>query len=299
MIITCPECSSRFFVDAAAIPPAGRKVRCSSCSAVWNQLPMPEEPEEAAAELGFEEHEQAQAAQQPEVQQPEVQQPEVQQPEAEQPSVTTPEPEPEPETAKPAPPPKEEPESLLEEGEEEEGEPSPPVIERPGEPRAVAAARGGRRVMPLALWGVFLVLVAAIMVGAYRYRQVLVNRWPETTAIFEAWGGGGVAPPSYSFEIDQKSVHTAMETVNGKSVLVVSGVIRNKSTRQRPVPAIRILLLDEGRVRLQQVDHDVDRPTLGPGETVRFQMRIPSPDSKASQIELKLRYADSKGAAGS
>ncbi len=35
MILTCPECASRYFVADDSISPAGRSVRCSACGARW------------------------------------------------------------------------------------------------------------------------------------------------------------------------------------------------------------------------------------------------------------------------
>jgi len=45
MILTCPSCSTRYTVDEAKFPPAGRTVRCAKCGNSWHQ-PGPE-PEPA------------------------------------------------------------------------------------------------------------------------------------------------------------------------------------------------------------------------------------------------------------
>jgi len=49
MILTCPECATRYEIDSATFPAAGRKVRCKKCSHVWFQpgdggAPQPLEP---------------------------------------------------------------------------------------------------------------------------------------------------------------------------------------------------------------------------------------------------------------
>lgn len=46
MILTCPECESRFLVPSEALLPDGRKVRCSSCAHTWFQEPDQEEIED-------------------------------------------------------------------------------------------------------------------------------------------------------------------------------------------------------------------------------------------------------------
>lgn len=43
MILTCPECRTRYQADAAQFPTEGRKVRCARCGHVWHQSPP--EPE--------------------------------------------------------------------------------------------------------------------------------------------------------------------------------------------------------------------------------------------------------------
>lgn len=44
MILTCPECASRYVVDGTRIGAQGRTVRCASCSATWRAMPAAAEP---------------------------------------------------------------------------------------------------------------------------------------------------------------------------------------------------------------------------------------------------------------
>jgi predicted Zn finger-like uncharacterized protein len=48
MILTCPQCETRYQADAAKFPAAGRSVRCAKCGNVWHQLgPEPQPDPEA------------------------------------------------------------------------------------------------------------------------------------------------------------------------------------------------------------------------------------------------------------
>ncbi len=63
MILTCPQCATRYQTDAAKFPAAGRNVRCAKCGHVWHQIgPTPEPDPEAEIEV----HEQAPPAPPPE-----------------------------------------------------------------------------------------------------------------------------------------------------------------------------------------------------------------------------------------
>lgn len=43
MILTCPQCTTRYLLQANVLAPEGRNVKCSSCGEVWFQLPDPDE----------------------------------------------------------------------------------------------------------------------------------------------------------------------------------------------------------------------------------------------------------------
>jgi predicted Zn finger-like uncharacterized protein len=47
MILTCPQCGSRYLLPANRLAPDGRKVKCTSCTEVWFQVPDPDELAEA------------------------------------------------------------------------------------------------------------------------------------------------------------------------------------------------------------------------------------------------------------
>lgn len=45
MILTCPNCATRYQADASKFQPAGRNVRCAKCGHVWHQDAPPPEPD--------------------------------------------------------------------------------------------------------------------------------------------------------------------------------------------------------------------------------------------------------------
>src|SRR5258706_14061376 len=45
MILTCPQCATRYQVDANKFPASGRNVRCAKCGHVWHQLGQMPEPD--------------------------------------------------------------------------------------------------------------------------------------------------------------------------------------------------------------------------------------------------------------
>ena len=47
MILTCPQCATRYQADDSKFLPAGRAVKCAKCGKVWHQAAPPLDPEPA------------------------------------------------------------------------------------------------------------------------------------------------------------------------------------------------------------------------------------------------------------
>jgi predicted Zn finger-like uncharacterized protein len=156
MILTCPECATSYFVDDGRIPPAGRKVKCSSCGHYWIATPEAPAAGEAPPAHAPREADPPPAAPQPQAESP---------PEEEV-------------AAAPAEPP--------------EAEPPAPSIRRrasptrrPPEPRSNAL-----------VWAGVAALAAALIAGVIVFRMQVVRLWPASSAAYAGLGlavdGGGL-----------------------------------------------------------------------------------------------------------
>jgi len=62
MILTCPNCNARFLINAAALRPSGREVRCGRCRHQWFATPPDEESVPAPEEISGQTPEETKAA---------------------------------------------------------------------------------------------------------------------------------------------------------------------------------------------------------------------------------------------
>ena len=51
MILTCPNCATRFFADSLAIGCDGRRVKCAACGGVWTAASEPQFAANAESEI--------------------------------------------------------------------------------------------------------------------------------------------------------------------------------------------------------------------------------------------------------
>jgi predicted Zn finger-like uncharacterized protein len=205
MILTCPNCDTRYSVDGAKFPSQGRTVRCAKCGHSWHQAAEAPEPDAMAEPV---------VAPAP---------------------VAAPAREPEAET--PAP-------DLPATPEAEETYPvNTPSGIRAFAPAAVAPEPKpplGPRLAVAAGWAGLIAVVLLIAVSAVRYRQDIAVIWPQSAGVYSSLG-----LPVNASGIDFRQVDYRRETEDGQIVLVVSGQIVNLGRRVLPVPLnIRVTLSD-------------------------------------------------------
>jgi hypothetical protein len=70
-------------------------------------------------------------------------------------------------------------------------------------------------------------------------------------------------------------------------LLAVSGTISNPGDEARALPALEIAVQSDAQEVLASSTHAPPRPVLGPGEAVRFEVRVPSPPPEGRQVRVQ------------
>ncbi len=284
MIITCPECETRYTVKAAAFKAPGRKVRCASCNNEWFQAP----PEDAPKPVELEEPVEA---------------------------APTPEPEPAPEPAAPAQaaPAPAAPTPAAEAAADDTPEEAPaaarPVIKRPAAIEETtlpeeefsaptddltddAAASQPAKFKPTAApkrsrgelvgWAALVLFVVAFFGSAWAFRGDIARYWPSTASLYEMIG---TPVAEQGMEFRQVVYEQAVE--NGLKVLSIRGEIVNVSEERGSVPRVRVALRDAEGQELYHYFFAIPEAELDAGATAEFVTRLSSPPAAARDLVLR------------
>lgn len=271
MIITCPECQTRFKTSAKAIGPNGRTVRCASCSTTW--FVSAEESDLALDRLSLEDIEASEF--------------EVVEQERQTKSVLK--------------------KGLSEQSKRKESLGSGRIVDEgaiaastwTGEPVADTTLRGAhsdmrelaeRRRSRRRLWNVMLIwLVPLILLGAiaaagYYYRQDVVNRIPKSASLYKALGidvsapGLTLSPPT-----------TRYVQIDGKPVLIVEGAVKNISNEALSLPLVALSLHNSSGQKLAEWNVELGDAPLRAGASSDYLSQYPAPPLDA--VELRSRFS--------
>jgi predicted Zn finger-like uncharacterized protein len=261
MLIVCPNCTSSYQVDSAALGPSGRSVRCVRCRTVWFASTAAAEPAMAGESWadpapdadGWENQPEATAH--------------AQAPEPAADPLAWPMPETDPVSIADAP-------SLL--------PPEHPLIEAqdtPGEDIETVAARRVRRAPRRSQWpsrllglpGVILALLA-VHAGLIVWRAEVVRLLPQTASLFAA-----VGMPVNLRGLAFTGVTTVTDVHDGVPVLVVKGDIVGTTRKPVEVPRLRFAMRNTDGLEVYAWTTLPARSILAPGEKLAFRSELAAP----------------------
>jgi predicted Zn finger-like uncharacterized protein len=247
MILTCPNCATRYQTDASIAAP-GRNVRCAKCGQVWFQSPPEPEPEPALeSELEMTESMATSDA---------------------------------PEVAHHAH------EAAVEESPAYSHDPREAERQARYEAHRQRAEPGTDKPRPgfakVAGWIVLIVIIIAIIFAIISYRQSIALMWPQTSSMYATIG-----LPVNVLGLDLRDVTPAQTFDAGQPQLEVSGRVVNVAKHRIPVPHVRVALYDGEQREIYRWTFDSGVGTLAPGAGGGFTTRLASPPREAKNVSVR------------
>jgi len=268
MIITCPECATRYQIDASSFPDEGRDVKCTSCANIWFQdfesltpaeLPLDTQDSETPVKS--------------------------------------------PEFAKPAPDQSEDQSHGEDEESDFDGDMSQEIApeELPETKTSLSIEQEASRLMKSAqslksekkrdqsqkksAATKFILLVCSfIILGALavKYRVPVVKKVPETAFIYNK-----VGLPVNIRGLEFAGVEAVRDFQNGIPVLAIEGEILNVTSKVQNLSSLRYALYNDSAQEVYHWVVPLQFKTLGPNTSVPIAARLAAPPAEASKLEVR------------
>lgn len=278
MILTCPNCSTKFRVKDDAIGPTGRKVKCRNCENVWHAMPDGMDAPAAPAAPSRTSSTQPAAAPRPAPKPVAPPEPEVPVDRMEEDFA------PPPAAAAPLRSPAPNGMSANDMKSPPEGMDPPPLapdgdfVLRQRQPKV-------EKKSPVMAWVILLILLIATGAVGFFFRDGIVSAYPPIAKVY-SWVGldanlliNGLIP-----EADEAK---AIQTEDGIR-LVFTGKITSKLSERVDIPLLRGSLVDTNQQELHVWTFTADKPDILPGETVTFTTEVINPPSGVTNANFTL-----------
>jgi predicted Zn finger-like uncharacterized protein len=280
MHIICPHCTTSYAIDLATLGVAGRTVRCSRCKEVW--LARPQDASEmvasapAMAQAGAAASA-ADAAAEWEAMARQEDSAEQQTPVVDSPSISGDWPDPADGSSQA---PEADWTSLARDGVDGSPARRQPLawlrnlLKRPARPGTPGKPFAGLPVVCAAMGA----LVLALMI----WRVDVVRLLPQTAAFYKMVG----------FDVNLrglliKDVKITTETVDGKPVLVIQGVVVGEARKPVVLPRLRFSVRDAQGAEIYAWNALLEQSVLQPGERAWFKSRLASPPPEGRDIDVR------------
>jgi predicted Zn finger-like uncharacterized protein len=284
MHIVCPHCTTSYAINLATLGAAGRTVRCSRCKEVW--LARPEDAVEMAAAVPAmaeasrpaDNAEANAAAEWEALARQEESQDSQNTPVVDSPSISADWP-------------------AGGEGAVRGGEADWPSVAREDAESHENAVSGRRPAfaslfrlpplppipgMPSISLPVACAAMGALALALVIWRVDVVRLLPQTATFYKT-AGFDVNLRGLAF----KDVKITSETVDGKPVLVIEGMIVGETRKAVELPRLRFSVRDEQGAEIYAWNAVLEQPVLKPGERAYFKSRLASPPPEGRNIDVR------------
>jgi predicted Zn finger-like uncharacterized protein len=277
MHIVCPHCTTSYAIDLATLGGSGRTVRCSRCKEVW--LARPEDVVEvaAAAPVTATTGSQDSAADEWERMAAEGADEAQETPVVDSPSISADWP-----TEAEAP--------VDWPSTDELDQARSPWLSRlrnvfsfrPKAANQAAPRRLSGKALPFAALPIACAAMGALVLGLVIWRSDVVRLMPQTASFYKMVGLE-VNLRGLTF----KDVKITRETVEGKPVLVIEGVIVGETRKPVELPRLRFSVRDEQGTEVYAWNAVLEQAVLKPGERAWFKSRLASPPPEGRNIDVR------------
>src|SRR6266481_8299552 len=124
--------------------------------------------------------------------------------------------------------------------------------------------------------------MGALLLALVIWRADIVRLLPQT-ALFYQSVGLEVHLRGLAF----KDIKITNETVDGKPVLVIEGMIVGETKKPVELPRLRFSVRDEQGAEIYAWNAVLEQPVLKPGESAYFKSRLASPPPEGRNIDVR------------
>lgn len=139
---------------------------------------------------------------------------------------------------------------------------------------------------------VLLALFILFIGGAIFLREMIIEMVPSSEGIYSMVGLGD---DSLGAGLSINDVKSTRESISGKDVLVVRGVIVNVSKRERDVPMLELRLSDLDGKMVQSAKTAPLKNKLIVGDQIGFKIEVPDPSALARRLEVTFIEREAAG----
>jgi predicted Zn finger-like uncharacterized protein len=137
-------------------------------------------------------------------------------------------------------------------------------------------------------WILFVVVIGALVVAAWYFRNEIVAEVPETAEIYRKLN---IPLETKAEGLEISGVTSVRRTVGGERRLVVSGSVVNVSQAARDVPMLRAVVSDSDGKEVMSWEFAAARRRLDPGSVATFETSTANPPAEST---LKVEFAGAR-----